>query len=81
MLERPQPRKPPPPPADRRRAWRQREYRARQANGSIVVGVELDGEVVNRLIAWGWLQSDEADDKRKIGAALARMLADAARHR
>jgi hypothetical protein len=60
------------------RQSRQRAYRARLRSGRIQVGVEVDGEVVNMLVASRWLREADACDRRAIGAAIARMLGEAA---
>lgn len=72
---------------ERRRLARrvaQREYRRRFDDGLIVVGVEIDGDdgdVVEMLIATDWLKAVERKDRKKIGAAIAAMVADAAAKR
>lgn len=77
-----------PPAASRKRATRERrrlaqiEYRRRFDAGLIVVGVEIDGDdgdVVEMLLATDWLKAVERKDRKKIGAAISAMLADAAK--
>lgn len=69
MLERP--------PRARRQARRERKQRwkRRQAAGRIVVPVEIGETVITGLVAIGWLREGEAD-ARRIGAAIAALLAD-----
>jgi hypothetical protein len=70
MLERPA--------RTRRQARRERKQRwkRRQAAGRIVVPVELGETVISGLIAIGWLREGDSTDARRIGAAIAEMLAD-----
>ena len=58
---------------------RDRAYRKRQAAGVMTCTVEVDGEVLNFLIATRWLGEGEVGDKAKVGKAISRMLKDAAR--
>jgi hypothetical protein len=62
-------------PASARKAG----YRRRLRDGCMVVPIEIDGELIDWLIAVRWLEPAKADDRREIGAAIRRMLADAAR--
>jgi hypothetical protein len=74
-----------PPTADHRAAKRerrrlaQRRYRARFDAGRFTVAVEIDGAVVEMLLATGWLIDGERDDRKKIGMALSAMVAEAAK--
>ena len=52
---------------DRRR---QRRYRERRRNGVQVVPVDVSYKLIERLIDNGKLIEDEADDPKKIAAAL-----------
>jgi hypothetical protein len=73
MLERP--------PADRRRraaSARTRRWRARGGE-RIVVGVEIDGDVIDYLVKTIWLSDRDAADRGKIGEAIAAMLADSSK--
>ena len=47
-------------------AERQRRYRERRARGMRVLAVELGPEVLERLVAEGWLNAEEAQDTAKI---------------
>jgi hypothetical protein len=58
---------------------RHRRFRARRRAGKAVYQVELGGEELDLLIRTGWLLDGEACDRDAVGAALTRMLADAAR--
>lgn len=72
MLERPKRRR------DRRQARRERKarWKRRQAAGRIVVPVEIGETVITSLVAIGWLREGDSTDARRIGMALAEMLAD-----
>jgi hypothetical protein len=86
MLDRPPAR---PPPKGRRtnseivgtssRRARQRAYRQRVANGQAIAPVRYDADVLTFLIATHWLAEADAADRRKVGDAIARMLAASAR--
>jgi hypothetical protein len=67
------------PPDPRRAATRarQRRYLRRVESGLVVVPVECDGAILTMLIATGWLREAHADDRAKVGDAIARLLADA----
>jgi hypothetical protein len=43
------------------------------------VSVEIDGAVVDMLIASNWLLDGESADRKKIGIALSAMIAEAAK--
>jgi hypothetical protein len=58
---------------------RHRRFRARQRAGRAIYAVELGAEELDFLIRTGWLLESEACDRDAVGAALSRMLADAAR--
>jgi hypothetical protein len=68
-------RRPDPSPSELRR----RRYRARRAAGIAVAPVEFDGDVINFLIRWRWLQGGEVYDRGALGRAISRMLAVSAR--
>ncbi len=55
-------------------AERQRRYRARQRHGMRMLTVELGPAVLERLVAEGWLNAEEAQDMTKIGDAIADLL-------
>lgn len=70
------------PDDDRKREKRrlaQQRYRRRFDDGRFTVTVEIDGAVVEMLIASRWLGPGECDDREKIAKALAAMVAEAAR--
>jgi hypothetical protein len=58
------------------RRERKRRYERRQRAGRVVVPVELGETVINGLVAIGWLLEKDSADARRIGAAIAAMLAD-----
>jgi hypothetical protein len=58
---------------------RHRRFRARRRAGRAIYAVELGGEELDLLIRTGWLLESEACDRTAVGAALTRMLTDAAR--
>ncbi len=51
-------------------AQRMRRYRRRRRRGLLAVRAEVGPEVVDTLIAHGWLSADEARDPKAVGAAL-----------
>ena len=70
------------PDDDRKREKRrlaQQRYRRRFDDGRFTVTVEIDGAVVEMLIASRWLGPGECDDRKKVATAIAAMLAEAAR--
>jgi hypothetical protein len=79
MLDRPRSR--PPPPNDRTRRERQFRYRRRQHDGRLVVRVEVGGEILELLVRLQWLTESDAGDRRLVGLAIGRLLADSARRR
>jgi hypothetical protein len=72
MLERPN-------PQAARRLERQRAWRARVRAGVVLVPVAVDAAILEFLIQLHWLEEQDAGDKRAVGAAIARLLADTAR--
>jgi hypothetical protein len=62
-------------------AARTQRYRQRVRAHKVVVGVEIDEQLLGLLIRLHWLQERDAADRAAIAAALARMLADAAAFR
>jgi hypothetical protein len=81
MLDRPRAPPGPPPSGDRTRRDRQRRYRQRAARGERVAPAPYDGEVLELLIATGWLTECDAGDRRMVGLAIGRLLAASARRR
>ena len=51
-------------------AERQRRRRERQRQGARCMGADVPPDVVCALVENGWLGPGEADDSRKLGAAL-----------
>ena len=51
-------------------AERQRRCRERQRQGARYMGGDVPPDVVRALVENGWLDAGEADDPRKLGAAL-----------
>ena len=51
-------------------AARQRHYRERQRQAARCVRGDVPANVVRALVINGWLGLDEANDPRKLGAAL-----------
>jgi hypothetical protein len=63
-----------------RRREQARRARARERAGRIVPEMpDIGVEEVSLLITLRWLDEADATDRRKIGAAIAKMLAEAAR--
>jgi hypothetical protein len=55
---------------------RKARYKRRQRAGRIVVPVEIGETVIDGLVAIGWLPERDATNARRIGNAVAEMLAD-----
>lgn len=55
-------------------AERQRVYRARKRAGAKLMRSDLPGEVVEALIAEGWVGSDEVSDPVRLGKAVADLI-------
>ena len=55
-------------------AARQRRYRARRARAIRMLTVELRPECLERLVADGWLNAEEARDAAKVCDAVADLL-------
>ena len=51
-------------------AERMRRYRRRRRQGLLVMKAEVGPDVVDTLVADGWLPADEARDPKAVGAAL-----------
>ncbi len=51
-------------------AERQRRCRERQRQGMRYMGSDVPADVVRALVKNDWLEAGEADDSRKLGAAL-----------
>jgi hypothetical protein len=69
-------------PADRRRAaWAQaaKRRRARVKACQAITHVAYDGDVLTLLIRTGWLSEGAAGDRRAVGMAISRLLADSAK--
>jgi hypothetical protein len=64
-----------------RRREQQRRHRQRQREGRRVYPVEIDGDVLDLLVRYGWLGDSAAGDDREVGCAVARLLADAAKNK
>jgi hypothetical protein len=60
---------------------RARAYRRRIKGCRVMVPVEVGPEVVDLALRTGWLLEADACDRRKVGEAIACMLADAAKRR
>jgi hypothetical protein len=58
---------------------RHRRFRQRRRAGVAVAQVEYTAEVLDMLVRLHWLLDGEAADRDAVGAALTRMIADAAR--
>jgi hypothetical protein len=54
-------------------------WRSGNIAGRMSVSVEIDGAVVDMLIASNWLLDGESADRKKIGIALSAMIAEAAK--
>ena len=57
-----------------RAAERQRVYRARKRAGARLMRGDLSGEVVNVLIAQGWVGPNEVGDPVRLGKAVADLI-------
>jgi hypothetical protein len=60
-------------------AVRKARYRKRLRGGRVCVMVEIDCDLVDWLTRMRWLDHRNADDRAAIGAAIERLLRDAAR--
>jgi hypothetical protein len=71
------------PPAELRRRARDRAraYRRRIKGCRVMVPVEVGPEALDLLLRTGWLLEVDVCDRRKVGEAIACMLADAAKRR
>jgi hypothetical protein len=57
-----------------------KRYRRRHADGRAVArGVEYDADVLDLLIALGWLREGEADDPKQVGRAITALMEDTAK--
>ena len=61
------------------RSIQTRNWRARRRNGQACATVLYDGRVLDLLIAGRWLAERDAADRKRVGKAIAAMLADAAK--
>ena len=50
-------------------AERMRRYRRRRRQGLVAFWAEVESEIVDRLIADGWLPADAAKNPKAVGAA------------
>jgi hypothetical protein len=84
MLQGPPPRPPKPPSRAARRREQHRlrtaRYRKNQADGKAVAPVPYDGVIVDYLIRLHWLSEADAYDRREVGTAIERLLADSAKN-
>jgi hypothetical protein len=55
-----------------------RRYRARLKAGEIIAPTVVTFEIVELLIATGWLPINDSENRNRIGAAISAMLTDAA---
>jgi hypothetical protein len=55
-------------------AMRQRRYRERQKCGEIVIPVPLDSDAIQRLIGFGYLLPEAANNRQAIGEAAAEFM-------
>jgi hypothetical protein len=73
----------PPSKAARRREQRRlsmRRYRKNQADGVGIAPTPYDDVVLGYLIKLGWLSEGLSYDRREVGAAIGRLLADSAKN-
>ena len=63
---------------EQRNAW-QKTYRERARDGVAVAPTPYTVDVISFLIRTKWLDPKHEHDRREIGAAIGRMLADAAK--
>lgn len=70
------------PSDDKRRKARERtrRYRTRLQEHKIVAPAEVGHPEIDLLIMLNWLAAADSEDPRKIGAAIAALLRDAAKH-
>jgi hypothetical protein len=61
-------------------AKRQKAYRERLKQHQLVALVPVNEAMVNFVIRTGWLSERDACKREQIGAAIARLLSDAAQH-
>jgi hypothetical protein len=57
----------------------QHDWRTRTKAGEAVFPVRAGGSVLNMLCANGWLSQADAADRKKVGAAIASMIAESAK--
>jgi hypothetical protein len=63
---------------ERRRA-QQRRHRQRQNEGRRAYLIELDGDIIDMLVRYRWLDRGATADDHKVGCAVRRMLVEAAK--
>lgn len=59
---------------------RTQRLRAHQRAGEIVVDVVINNDSIAMLLDLQWLDESVSEDRREIGSAIGRLLADAAAH-
>jgi hypothetical protein len=55
----------------------QANWRARQRRCEIIIGITINGELIDWLVRLRWLDERQADDKRAIARAIDLLLQDA----
>lgn len=61
-----------------RRREQQRRHRQREREGRRVYAVELDGEIIDALVRFEWLDKAAAGDDQAVGCAVTRALSEMA---
>jgi hypothetical protein len=56
-----------------------RRYRKNQAQGIGIAPTPYNGAIIDYLIRLRWLSEDVAGDRRAVGTAIGRLLADSAK--
>ncbi len=59
---------------------RQQRLRMRQRRGEVVAPTPVSNDVIEALMDLGWLPPGRSESRQAIGAAIAAMLGDLARH-
>ena len=68
-------------PRDRcRRREQQRRHRERQREGRRAYLIELDGDIIDMLVRYRWLDKGAEEDDQEVRSAVRRMLIEAAKH-
>jgi len=55
-------------------ALKQRAYRNRQVSGKHALRIDLQPDVIQQFVEWGWLSSDDAQNNAKLRCAVEELL-------